>query len=401
MKEEKNNDFEYVKEKIVRPGIFKRIRKKAGIIMGLVLLAAVCILGTLYYTEKRRNQEMRATEQQTYLSIPTRETTASADKEQTTEAKKTLGEAEIHKVSNQIVKCMVTISAYKSVDHKKADKPDQITTGIILRKGSEILILTDLASVKKAEVLEACFSKKYTYDAKIKGIDSETGLAVLSVHNSKITLKQSKGWNEAVFGNLYAVTQGSQVIYAGAPIDQSIYVDDGKISSVSSVSYMDGAVNILQSNILKPGTTNGFLFDIYGNVLAILNDKMPKAKVCVATEMNGLMPTIERMMNGLKRPYMGLTGEAITDEIRDKAGADLPAGVYVNEVEKGSPIYQAGIHIGDIIIQIGDVPVSSMNDVRDAIDVCRPGDTVHVRIQRKNTNGYLSYSYAVTLGEKE
>jgi len=59
----------------------------------------------------------------------------------------------------------------------------------------------------------------------------------------------------------------------------------------------------------------------------------------------------------IERVWLGITLQALTKDIADFFEIDVPGGIIVNEVVKGSPAEKAGLSIGDMIIEINGQPV--------------------------------------------
>jgi S1-C subfamily serine protease len=89
----------------------------------------------------------------------------------------------------------------------------------------------------------------------------------------------------------------------------------------------------------------------------------------------------------------------------------LMGGALIQEITPGSPAEQAGLQVGDIIIQVNDVRLSEQQTLADVIGQHKPGDEVTLtlgnRAQRNSTvkvklganpndasKGYLGLKYA-------
>lgn len=59
-------------------------------------------------------------------------------------------------------------------------------------------------------------------------------------------------------------------------------------------------------------------------------------------------------------------------------------GVKVDGVTNGKPAERAGIRAGDIILQMGDIPVNSMQDYMQSLSKFEKGQTIKVKIKRQN-----------------
>jgi len=98
----------------------------------------------------------------------------------------------------------------------------------------------------------------------------------------------------------------------------------------------------------------------------------------------------ERSARGERRPSgpeWGLSLTDLTPALARRFG--IPAGVrgaMVRAVADGSPADQAGFEAGDVIRQVGQVPVTSARTCQQALD--RAGDQVRLLIQRGPNVGY-------------
>lgn len=73
-----------------------------------------------------------------------------------------------------------------------------------------------------------------------------------------------------------------------------------------------------------------------------------------------------------------------------------PGGVRLTGVRAGSPAEQAGLKGNDVIIQIGDAPVTDLQAMTNALRQHRPGDVVEIRFLREGTEQRVN----VTLGTR-
>ncbi len=76
--------------------------------------------------------------------------------------------------------------------------------------------------------------------------------------------------------------------------------------------------------------------------------------------------------------------------------SENPGGVRLTGVRAGSPAERAGLKGNDIIVQIGETPVTDLQAMTNALRQHRPGDVVEVRFLREGTEQRVS----VTLGTR-
>lgn len=88
----------------------------------------------------------------------------------------------------------------------------------------------------------------------------------------------------------------------------------------------------------------------------------------------------------LGRALLGMRVQALTPELKKRAGLDNALqGVIVMDVEKNSPAYDAEIMVGDIITEVQQKAVSSVEEFRALLDEHgKPGKNVMFRVQKSN-----------------
>jgi S1-C subfamily serine protease len=59
-------------------------------------------------------------------------------------------------------------------------------------------------------------------------------------------------------------------------------------------------------------------------------------------------------------------------------------GLKVDGVSDGKPAQKAGILTGDLIVQIGDLPIKDIQAYMDALGKFEKGQTVPVKVKRNN-----------------
>ncbi|MCD8118210.1 MAG: PDZ domain-containing protein, partial [Lachnospiraceae bacterium] len=119
-------------------------------------------------------------------------------------------------------------------------------------------------------------------------------------------------------------------------------------------------------------------------------------ETAVAYCADDLRGYIEKMVDGVDIPYVGITGVTVTDEIKESVSLDMPYGVYVWLADTGSPAYQAGILNGDIITAINGVEITTVQEMRDAILGLEAGVEASFTLMRQGGKTYREYTIEVT-----
>ena len=87
---------------------------------------------------------------------------------------------------------------------------------------------------------------------------------------------------------------------------------------------------------------------------------------------------------------LGMTLSPLTDEIREQADvADDVSGVIVTQVSRISDAAQKGIRRGDVIVRIGDTPVSGISDVTDTIKEHRDDGKKSILLRLRRGDSFL------------
>ncbi|MBE5770158.1 MAG: PDZ domain-containing protein [Clostridiales bacterium] len=79
------------------------------------------------------------------------------------------------------------------------------------------------------------------------------------------------------------------------------------------------------------------------------------------------------------KPRLGISGSTITSAAQSK----LPQGVFVHEVESGSPAQEGGILPGDIIVEVDGEIISTMTDLQSQLKTYSEGDTLKIKVFRE------------------
>lgn len=81
------------------------------------------------------------------------------------------------------------------------------------------------------------------------------------------------------------------------------------------------------------------------------------------------------------RPLLGVQLTETTPELREHLGGSADAGVLVGKVIKGTAAADAGVEVGDLIVDVDGDPISSTNDLRRALAE-RDGEVFDIEVIR-------------------
>jgi serine protease Do len=66
----------------------------------------------------------------------------------------------------------------------------------------------------------------------------------------------------------------------------------------------------------------------------------------------------------------------------------------VGDVSAGSPAQEAGLHRGDIVLEVNGTPVANSNQLRNSISMMEPGTKINVKVVRDGSEREMSVKLA-------
>src|SRR3989442_11029693 len=84
------------------------------------------------------------------------------------------------------------------------------------------------------------------------------------------------------------------------------------------------------------------------------------------------------------RPWLGISGANMNQAIARRYDLRADSGVLVVEVDSRGPAYEAGMRVGDVIVQVGAHPVKQMKDILMALSKLAIYEEVEVGFIRLN-----------------
>lgn len=338
---------------------------------------------------------------------------------------------DVTEVVDRVMPCVVSIfGKYTIEDDFWGYLYDYETEGggsgiIVGENDTELLIATNNHVVEDSDELTVQFIDASVAEASVKGTDADMDLAVIAINLSDLDPATKKQIRIATLGNSDYLKVGEPAIAIGNALGTGQSVTTGVISAVnraytddegplygteagkddsSAVKYLiqtDAAIN--------PGNSGGALLNVRGEVVGINSSKIAD----YATEGMGYAipistaePILKDLMEKKTKPsqkndsatYLGISGMAVTGELLEKY--DIKEGIYITQVFDHTPAKEAGIHKGDILLEIDGYTVGKMSDLTEVLSYYKVGDKVAAKLMTRTNDGYQPYETTVTLGGK-
>ena len=269
------------------------------------------------------------------------------------------------------------------------------------RKGSGVVItpqghiLTNYHVIEHAETFRVLFADKRDYEAYLVGVFPSTDLAVI-----QIVLSPEETVQPMTIGDSETLQPGDWVLAVGNPLQLNSTVTAGIVSAVGrSMDILDADFSVedfIQTDAaINPGNSGGALVNINAELVGI--------NTAIATnsgfyEGYGFAIPVNlaiRVANDLiefgefRRGYMGVSPSDVDAELAQVLGMTTVQGVFLDHVYHGGAAEIAGLHPGDVILEIDGRPIHKSNQLQSVILMSSPDSTLHIRYWRNEKVGQL------------
>ncbi len=249
----------------------------------------------------------------------------------------------------------------------------QLGSGVIMAEDG--YILTNYHVVQNADLIEVLLQNGQKYPAELIGFDVFTDLAVLKVNALNLPVIPQKQGLASVAGDV--------VLAIGNPLNLGQTVTQGIISGtgrhgLSSTNYleflqMDAAIN--------EGNSGGALVNTHGELVGINSRKFSNPQLNIqgiffAVPYQLARKVMEKIIEHgrVTRGWLGINvGQIPRDTI----------GFTIGGLADDGPAFNAGLKVGDVVVQIGAEQITSISQALDIIAETTPNTELQFVIYRK------------------
>jgi S1-C subfamily serine protease len=246
-------------------------------------------------------------------------------------------------------------------------------------------LLTNHHVVRGSNRLRVRLNDGREVNGHVVGADPWTDVAVVQAEES--------GLPHAELGESAGLRVGQLVVAIGSPFGFDSTVTAGVISALGrTLRSITGHLvdNVIQTDAaLNPGNSGGPLLDSQGRVIGMNTAIIHSAQgICFAipiTMVKRIFPQL--MQHGrVVRGYLGMHGRdvPIARAVARILGLNQETGVEVTGLEQDGPASQAGISEGDLIITLGEQPITALDDLQKRLSEIPVGIPAEVVLLRNN-----------------
>ena len=291
-------------------------------------------------------------------------------------------------------------SSAPSMEEEKI--PAGIGSGVIVSDEGHILtnahVITDPRTGQAIDEVTVKLADKREFVATIIGFDKATDVAVLKIDAPNLP--------RVSLANSDQLRVGDVVFAAGNPLGVGLTVTMGIVSATGRTnlgiledpgSYehfiqTDAAINM--------GNSGGALIDSEGRLIGINTAIYSRTggnigigfAIPVNLAKSILVSLVEK--GNVDRGFLGVNLEDIDPEVASSLKLPSPSGARVSSVVANSPAEIAGLRENDVIVSLGNQPVSSVAELRVFISRTPPGEPIRLGFFRDG----LRNSFEVKLG---
>ncbi|MDN5349681.1 MAG: hypothetical protein PWQ54_1077 [Bacteroidales bacterium] len=257
-------------------------------------------------------------------------------------------------------------------------------SGVVL--SADGYIVTNNHVVEGADKIEVTFNDKRKMNATIVGTDPSTDLALIKV-------EPDNDLEYLEFGNSDEVKIGEWVLAVGNPFNLTSTVTAGIVSAKARNINILGNGSSIESFIqtdavINRGNSGGALVNNQGELIGI--NAAIASHTGVYEGYSFAIPSniVRKVVDDLirygepQRAYIGVEIREMTSELAKELDMESIKGVYVAGTMENGGAAEAGIHAGDVILDVDDVEVNTLSQLLEVVGQHRPGDEVVVSIFR-------------------
>jgi Do/DeqQ family serine protease len=266
--------------------------------------------------------------------------------------------------------------------NRRQRAPGVLGSGVIVRPNG--LIITNNHVIRNAAEIKVFLADKREYEARVVLKDKRTDIAVLKINAKGKTFPYLK------LRDADELEVGDIVIAVGNPFGVGQTVTMGIVSALArtTIGITDYRFFIQTDAAINPGNSGGPLVSLDGRVVgintAIYSRTGGSGGIGFAIPSNMVRAVLRAAEHGgkLRRPWLGIAGQAVTSDIAKSLNLKAVSGVLLVQIMPRSPAAKAGLKPRDVITAIDGREVGDIQALRFRLATLPIGGTATLRVIR-------------------
>lgn len=242
---------------------------------------------------------------------------------------------------------------------------------------------------QNVDTITVTLTDRHEYTARLVGRDALADIALLKIEARNLPFVK--------FGDSTRARVGDWALAIGNPFGLGGTVTAGIVSALHRNIGSGQYDRYIQTDAsINQGNSGGPLFDIRGNVIGIntiiISPSGGNIGIGFAIPAEEARPLVDQLRAGgkVRRGYLGVAIQAMTDDIAASLGISKNRGEIVADVTPGGPAARAGLRRGDVILAIAGVDVTPDNTLSITVANQRIGSTIRIDYLRGNQRQSVS-----------
>ena len=254
-------------------------------------------------------------------------------------------------------------------------------------------ILTNHHVISGADEVIVRLANRAEYVARIIGSDQASDIALLKVEAENLPVLR--------FGNSDDLKVGEWVLAIGSPFGFDHSVTAGIISAIGRSLPSDNYVPFIQTDVaINPGNSGGPLFNLEGEVIGINSQIYSRTggfmglSFAIPIELAVDVANQIKQNGRVSRGWLGVLIQEVTRELAESFGMDTPQGALVAKVLENSPAAEAGLQVGDVIVEFNGKKVIRSSGLPPLVGRSAVGKNAEVTIIRNQSRMQIKVKIA-------
>ncbi len=242
-------------------------------------------------------------------------------------------------------------------------------------------VVTNHHVVKDADEIIVKLSDRRQLEAKIIGSDPRSDIALLKIDANELPV--------VLLGSAKELKVGQWVLAIGSPFGFDHSVTSGIVSAKGRSLPNENYVPFIQTDVaINPGNSGGPLFNLDGQVVGINSQIYSRTGgfmgLSFAIPVEVAMDVIDQLKEHgyVSRGWLGVYIQEVTRELAESFGMEKPMGALVAKIMDGSPVEEADIKVGDVILNFNGQDVTSSASLPPMVGRVRVGEEVKIKLMR-------------------
>lgn len=273
-----------------------------------------------------------------------------------------------------------------------ADRESQsLGSGFVI--SSDGYILTNYHVVGDADAIQVHFSDRRSYDAKVIGADKGSDIALIKI--------EAKDLPTVTLGKSSDLKVGEWVLAIGSPFGFDHTVTAGIVSAKGRSLPSENYVPFIQTDVaINPGNSGGPLINLDGEVVGINSQIYSRTggfmglSFAIPIELAVNVADQLRDSGRVARGYLGVLIQDVDRNLAESFGMAQPHGALVSRVMPDSPADQAGLKVGDVILEFNGKPLLNSSQLPPMVGTARVEEKATLLLLR----GGKEREVAITVG---